>query len=337
MKKFALIVSVVGLGILAACAGSSDDGSDSEPGTGEGNLTTAKQLFGNDLPDHTLSLTFDDGPGPRTVELADFLAENNIKGTFFMNGKNAAGALKGSPAHVVQKGHLLANHTQNHLQLTKLSSSQLLKEIGDTDKIIAEVQPNGPFLIRAPFGAWSANVSQTVNGSPFKKYVGSVFWDEGGELTATAAADWACWGKKLTVERCGQLYLQEIRAKKKGIVLMHDVHNKTVDMVKLILPQLIKDGFKFVRADHVPSIEKAIVAGGGTVPVDPPAGAAEGDDNHDDADQNDTPASGGSSGSTAASPCDAIKDQDTCNKNPACTFFVRPQQGDDVGSVCISK
>ena len=97
-----------------------------------------------------------------------------------------------------------------------------------------------------------------------KKYVGSVFWDVGGELTSHSAADWDCWGKGVSVQRCGELYLQEIRAKKHGIVLMHDVHGKTVDMMKQILPTLKAEGYKFAALTDVPSVKRAIgaVSGG---------------------------------------------------------------------------
>jgi hypothetical protein len=96
----------------------------------------------------------------------------------------------------------------------------------------------------------------------------------GGALTSTAAADWDCWGRGVTVQRCADLYLQEIRAKKRGIVLMHDVHSKTVDMVKLMVPVLKREGFVFDKVETAPQVKRAIDAanGGGTTPP-PPAGS----------------------------------------------------------------
>ncbi len=225
----------------------------------EDEIVSERQLMGNELPEKTLNLTFDDGPGERTKELAEFLAAEGIKATFYINGMK----VPGRQAHIdaiVNRGHLLANHTQNHKQLTRLSSTQLIKEVSDTDAIIAAAQPDGPWLIRAPFGAWNGTVARSINGTPMKKYVGSVFWDVGGALTDTAAADWDCWGKGVSVQRCGDLYLNEIRKKKRGIVLMHDIHNKTVDMVKAIIPKLKEENFRFVQATDVPSIQRAMGA-----------------------------------------------------------------------------
>ena len=37
-----------------------------------------------------VALTFDDGPGKRTMELLEFLEDNNAKATFFMLGQNVS-------------------------------------------------------------------------------------------------------------------------------------------------------------------------------------------------------------------------------------------------------
>ena len=238
-----------------------DDGvvEGSGDGTSEDAIVSERQLMGNELGNKEIVLTFDDGPGGRSAELADYLAAQGIKATFFINGKNVSGR-QGAIDTIIGRGHLLANHTHNHLQLTKLNGDRVVKEVADTDAIIARVQPQGPFVVRAPFGAWTGNTARAINNSAMKKYVGSVFWDVGGALTSSAAADWDCWGKGVSVDRCGSLYLNEIRTKKRGIVLMHDVHNKTVDMVKAIVPTLKAEGFKFVQLESVPSVKRAIAS-----------------------------------------------------------------------------
>lgn len=250
--------------LSAGCAlESADDDEDAEISVGDGvavdELVAERQLNGSELPLKTLTLTFDDGPGRRTIELADYLAERGIHATFFINGAKVAGR-QGALDTIVGRGHLLANHTQNHKQLTALSGATIVKEITETDDLIAQVQPDGPWVIRAPFGAWNAGVSRAVNASPMSKYVGSVFWDQGGTLTQTSAADWDCWGKGVSVQRCGDLYMTEIRAKKRGIVLMHDIHDKTVEMVKYIVPKLIEEGYAFAPLEEVPSVKRALAS-----------------------------------------------------------------------------
>ncbi len=261
--------------LAAGCVAESEvDDQESTTGGGDGTsedaIVSERQLMGNELPQGTVALTFDDGPGGRSAELAEWLTARNIPATFFINGKNVPGHQMAIDK-IVSGGHILANHTQNHEQMTKQAGGALYHAVADTDAIIKQAQPAGPFLLRAPFGAWNGRVAGELNGGDMKKYVGSVFWDIGGELTATTAADWACWGQKVSVERCADLYLNEVHTRKKGIILMHDVHNKTVDMVKIIVPKLQQDGYRFAKLTDVPAVKRALDANA----APPPAGGGK--------------------------------------------------------------
>jgi len=255
---------------LTACSaeveGDGTEATEDVPTDGEGaisedELVSEAQLRGSDMAQKHISLTFDDGPGGRTAELANYLGDQNIAAAFFINGKNVPGR-QAVIDTIVRRGHTLANHTQNHEQMTRLTGNPLFKAVSDTDEFIKAAQPQGPFLLRAPYGAWNGRVSDELNLTSMKKYVGSIFWDVGGQLTSTAAADWDCWGRGVTVQRCADLYLQEIRAKKRGIVLMHDVHSKTVDMVKLMIPTLKSEGFVFDKCEDAPAVKRAITSAG---------------------------------------------------------------------------
>jgi peptidoglycan/xylan/chitin deacetylase (PgdA/CDA1 family) len=222
----------------------------------EEDIVSERQLFGSELPRGTFVLTFDDGPGPRSAELSEYLASKGISATFFVNGRNVPGRQR-VLSDIVQRGHTLANHTQNHVDMRTLSGAPLVRAVADTDEFIAAAQPNGPWLLRAPYGAWNARVASELNRSAMRKYVGSIFWEVGGQLTATAGADWACWGRRLSVDRCAQLYLQEARTKGRGIILIHDVHGKSIDMAKLLVEAMLREGNRFARITDVPSVVRA--------------------------------------------------------------------------------
>lgn len=71
------------------------------------------------VPDKVVALTFDDGPhGTLTPRVLDILRDNNVKGTFFMQGCN----VKAHPQVVrrmVNEGHEVGNHTWNHVYRAK--------------------------------------------------------------------------------------------------------------------------------------------------------------------------------------------------------------------------
>lgn len=226
---------------------------------------------GTALADKTLALTFDDGPAEITSELSTYLKSEGIAATFFVNGANVEGFEDVLP-QLAADGHLIGNHTQTHAALTTLPVAQVIAEVEETDAVIAPYVPAGKLFFRPPFGDWNESVQKAVSETAMNKYRGPVGWDIGDRLTAESAADWDCWDADngtRTVAECGRLYLTEIRAKKKGIVLMHDGPPggdgaSTLAMVKSIVPALKREGYRFARIDAVPLAEGTTSDSGAT-------------------------------------------------------------------------
>mgnify|MGYP000858272697 CR=1 FL=1 len=235
------------------------------------------QYVGTTLDWKQIALTFDDGPGTRTLELSAYLKDEGIQAVFFVVG-TAVSSHSAVVAQIAADGHLVANHTQNHLDLTSTAffplgqagDARIVSALADADALIAPYVSHGRFLFRAPFGAWNDRDYAVLHSSAMDKYVGPIRWDIGGQRTSTTAADWACWQEAptLTTKACGDLYLSEIGIVGRGISLMHDVDNgdidnhsltggvgNTVDMVKYLAPILKTRGYTFVRADAVPAID----------------------------------------------------------------------------------
>lgn len=233
-------------------------------------------MIGESLPLKTLALTFDDGPGPRTSELSTYLKNEGIHAGFFVNGK-----MVHDPAilqQLIDDGHVIGNHTQSHASLTgratakaHLDDAQTVSELSQTDALIAPFVVADRFMFRAPYGDFDAASASAINASAMGKYVGPIKWNIGDHMGLHQATDWDCWspgndGQVLTVERCGQLYLEEINAIGRGIVLMHDpyfiggnpANGGTVDMIEAIVPILKANGYSFVRIDEVPEIASVL-------------------------------------------------------------------------------
>jgi peptidoglycan-N-acetylglucosamine deacetylase len=262
---------VPSLAAVAAALAGCPDSTEAEPACTDVQALSAQEIRGGSMAPKTLALTFDDGPGPRTGELSTYLKAEGIQAGFFVNGRQL---LNGTAtlAQLVADGHVVANHTENHPSLTagfggtRPDDPTVIAELEQTDVKIAPFVTNERLLFRPPFGHYDATTHATLEPTAMNKYVGPIGWDIGEQMGPAQAADWDCWvkendsdGVQLTTEACGELYLQEIEAKGKGIVLLHDPYGwaegNTVDMVKYLVPKLKAEGFAFQRVDLVPAID----------------------------------------------------------------------------------
>lgn len=215
-------------------------------------------------------LTFDDGPGPGTEKILNLLKKYHIKATFFATGQN----IKRRPElvrRIVNEGHILANHSYDHDKLFSKAyvndRSLLIHEVIDTHKEIAKYTPNlNWYYFRAPYAGWANGHGDYLNQFPSaKKYIGPIKWNAGSFITKNAegdfvdAADWECWSSKKypsfqNPSVCAKGYLNRIQIIRGGVVLMHDIHSKTADMVEIMLPQLIRQGYKFINMNQIEAL-----------------------------------------------------------------------------------
>lgn len=270
------MLCAIAAAIAGAIAGCQQPPSTSEHACSEAQAINVANLTGKSLPAKTLALTFDDGPGARTSELSTYLRNQGISAGFFVNGKmihdNAV------LAQIIADGHVIGNHTQTHVSLTgratgkwHLDDAATVSELAQTDALIAPFVAADRFMFRAPYGDFDSASAAAINASAMSKYAGPIYWNIGNNMGPHQAADWDCWsagndGVVLTTTRCGDLYVEEIDAVGRGVVLMHDPYfigadpakGGTVDMVQYIVPILRAKGYSFVRIDDVPEIASVL-------------------------------------------------------------------------------
>jgi peptidoglycan/xylan/chitin deacetylase (PgdA/CDA1 family) len=216
---------------------------------------------GDELPSKHLCLTYDDGPGKNTLEIAAFLHSHNIHATFFVVGKYAI-EYDDILQKVAELGHLIGNHTFEHPDMPYYLSrnGDVQNQILRTDAIIKKYNPNNTMYFRTPYGKWSKEVSDELNANVLTaiNHVGPIDWD-------IAGIDCYYWRKGISIEKTVQKYLADIREKDHGIVVMHDEiadmeflqpENKTLELTKRLIPILKSEGYEFVRLDEIPSIKK---------------------------------------------------------------------------------
>jgi peptidoglycan/xylan/chitin deacetylase (PgdA/CDA1 family) len=261
--------------------------SKSSPGTSERSCSgaqalSATALTGATLPLKTLALTFDDGPGARTLELSAYLKGEGIRAVFFVWGQALEndGAGPDILQRLIADGHLVANHTETHRSLTQnepvaLTDQEVVLELTKVDAMIAPFVKDGHFLFRPPYGQFEQKTFDVLQKTDMKKYVGPILWDVGGTMAPpNRASDVQCWKPATlqTVKGCGDLYLTEIDNVGKGIVLLHDPYfieqgnpesGGTYQMIQYMVPILKQRGYAFVRADEVPAVAKLLPGGAG--------------------------------------------------------------------------
>lgn len=101
-----------------------------------------------------VALTFDDGPSEEfTPLILDILAEYQVPATFFMVGSHVE-RLPDVAKRIVEDGHTIGNHTQNHRNIPTLSTMDLHREIVEATANIFEATGVYPSYIRPPRGMY---------------------------------------------------------------------------------------------------------------------------------------------------------------------------------------
>ena len=178
-----------------------------------------------------IALTFDDGPHPVfTPRLLDGLKERGVHATFFLIGKNIIGN-EDIVRRMKDEGHLIGNHTYNHVQLTKLSEEKACEEIIKTNDLIYEVTGSGTEFIRPPFGSWNDNLECGIE-------LISILW-------SVDPLDWKTEDTSAVVNRVVK------NVKENDIILLHDYYGSSVDAALQIVDILQKEGYEFVTADEL--------------------------------------------------------------------------------------
>ena len=178
-----------------------------------------------------IALTFDDGPNPgSTPMLLDGLAERGVKVTFFVIGQNVE-KYPDIVKREAEEGHIVGNHTYNHIEITKVSSEEAEKEIMDTSNLVEEITGRPTEYMRPPFGAWQKELELNMDVMP-------VLW-------TVDPLDW-------TTENEDEIVNKVVtQAKENDIILLHDCYKSSVKAALRIIDILQKEGFEFVTVDEL--------------------------------------------------------------------------------------
>ena len=178
-----------------------------------------------------IALTFDDGPSRKyTPILLDGLKERGVHATFFLMGKNIEGE-EDIVKRMSEEGHLIGNHSYEHIQLTKAGAKAVCEAVEHTQKQIEAITGKRPEYIRPPYGDWNEELEEEIGMTP-------VLW-------SLDSLDWK-------LKDTGKIIHQVLKDVKDGdIILLHDIFPSAVEAALELIDILQKEGYVFVTADEL--------------------------------------------------------------------------------------
>ncbi|MGH3265850.1 MAG: polysaccharide deacetylase family protein [Trebonia sp.] len=178
-----------------------------------------------------IALTIDDGPSPvYTPQILRLLARYHVTASFSMIGVQVD-EYQAVARDVAAAGHVIMNHTWQHLDLPTLPPKAARRQIDRATEAIHRVTGQVPAFFRAPYGAWSPSIMRylaTAGMTP-------VDW-------SVDPRDWA---------RPGVYAIEENILRNTGtgsIILEHDGggdRSQTVAALRYVIPRLLDAGYHF--------------------------------------------------------------------------------------------
>ena len=206
----------------------------------EGGLFVGTKSYRDTLPLAPMEvvLTFDDGPAGRTTDrvLAALEAEC-VKATFFVVGRMAA-ARPEQLRRIDAAGHTVGHHSMTHVIMNTVPHERGRTDIEQgwetVDRILvgrAAAWPATPFFRFPGFAPTRALASWLADGRV--GVFGADFW----------GSDWT----KITSDALLAQVLHRLEERKGGIMLLHDIHAHTADMVPRLLAEMKARGYRVVH------------------------------------------------------------------------------------------
>ncbi len=208
-------------------------------GKGKTTTTADQNLPERDYGDHSgeklVALTFDDGPGPYTERLLNAMKKRGVKATFFVLG-NRVDRYPDLIKRMEKEGHVVGNHSYDHPNLTRLTASGVSSNMNKTAKKVEKLIGHKPEVMRCPGGACNKTV---------KKYAADagipiIYW-------SVDTRDW----ESRNVNAIMNVSFGKNGIKDGSIVLMHDIHEPSVDAAIKMMDKLKKQGYTFVTVPEL--------------------------------------------------------------------------------------
>jgi peptidoglycan/xylan/chitin deacetylase (PgdA/CDA1 family) len=208
----------------------------------------------------------------------DILKEEDVRATFFLNSYDKDNPYRADTSQnyllryadvlrrMVDDGHAIGNHTYSHQDLAQLSIGQMSFQLDTLQRQLSEVLGDKTprlYLIRPPFGSpwlgnWNTKKERKKVCSELKDRGIVMLWTTGWD--SSDSADWAMgeWYEasakryhpgsapyERKMEREEGRILRRADGSAGGVILMHDTHPTSRDVLKPLIDELKRRGYSF--------------------------------------------------------------------------------------------
>jgi peptidoglycan/xylan/chitin deacetylase (PgdA/CDA1 family) len=205
-------------------------------------LAGADRIIGRDHPGY-VAFTFDDGPNPTyTPTVIAALQKYDVPATFFIITRAITTAKRAEEskkllAKELELGYTIGDHTAHHANLQKTPEIKLETEV-DASIITLSKTANRPIgLFRAPYG----RLTDTSRARLTQLGVTDVYW-------SIDSRDWELEDEA----ELRRTLLQTIKQENGGVVLMHDTHKITAEVIHEVLDDLEAENCRRLAVKETP-------------------------------------------------------------------------------------
>ena len=206
-------------------------------------ISTSSSVNGRELPIYCVqtdqkkaALSFDAAWGNEdTAQILDILKKHNVHVTFFMTG----GWVENYPDDVkaiLAAGHDLGNHSENHKNMSQLSSAEQEQELMTVHNKVKELTGYEMFLFRPPYGDYDNSVILTAKKCGYY----TIQWD-------VDSLDWKDYGADDIVDKV----VNHKHLGNGSIILCHNGAKYTAEALDAMLNGLKEKGYTIVPVSEL--------------------------------------------------------------------------------------
>ncbi|KAI9788414.1 MAG: hypothetical protein M1816_006939 [Peltula sp. TS41687] len=189
-----------------------------------------------------VALTIDDGPSKYTDEIAQILQNNGATATFFVIGSQIAGH-QGTLQDLIRNGNELGNHAMHDEPSRSLTDGALVDQIRSVDNLLrdayaaaavdeAEQQP--PKYFRPGSGFFNKRMRELLRSMGYRLVLGNIYPHD----------------PQLSFWRVNASHILSM-LRPGAIIICHDRRSWTVPMLRKVLPQIRRRGYRVVTVTEL--------------------------------------------------------------------------------------